>query len=46
MFGKAPPHGPSKFGICEVVWPNNPLMLNPSVVRSTAVGLESVLGLM
>ncbi len=45
MFGKAPPHGPSKFGIWEVVWPNNPLTLNPSAVRSTALGFESVLGL-
>ena len=36
MFGNAPPHGPSKFGIWEVVWPNRPLTLNPRFVRSTA----------
>ncbi len=30
MFGKAPPQGPSKFGIWEVVWPNRPFTLNPT----------------
>ena len=46
MFGNAPPQGPWKFGICEVVWPNRPLTPKPRFVRSTALGLASVLGLM